>query len=40
MPIKDPKKKKEAQKRADEKRRGTRALSWNVIVYPESAPVD
>lgn len=40
MPIKDPEKKKEAQKRADEKRRGTRALSWNVIVYPESAPTD
>lgn len=29
---------KEVQKRADEKRRGTRSTSWNVIVYPESAP--
>ena len=40
MPTTDPKKRKEIQKRADEKRRGTRSASWNVIVYPESAPAD
>lgn len=31
---------KEVQKRADEKRRGTRALSWCAVVYPDSAPAD
>lgn len=29
---------KEVQRKADEKRRGTRTRNWNVIVYPESAP--
>lgn len=38
MPIKDEQKLKEARKRADEKRRGTRSLSWSFIVYPDSAP--
>lgn len=40
MPITDPQKLKEARKRADEKRRGTRALSWCAVVYPDSAPAD
>lgn len=30
--------KKEVQRRADEKRAGTRARAWTAIVYPESAP--
>ena len=38
MPTKDPEKLKEKQRRAEEKRKGTRALSWTCIVYPESAP--
>lgn len=38
MPIKDPEKLKQARKRAEEKRKGMRALSWTCIVYPESAP--
>ena len=37
MPIKDPEKKKAAQRRADAKR-GIRARGWACIVYPESAP--
>lgn len=37
MPIKDPEKKKEAQKRADAKRAG-RTRNFATIVYPESAP--
>ena len=40
MPTKDPNKRREIQKRADEKRRGTRALSWCAVVYPDSAPAD
>ena len=39
MPIKDDKKKKEAQKRADAKRTG-RTRNFATVVYPESAPVD
>ena len=31
---------KEVQRKADEKRRGSRARYWTVIVYPESAPAD
>lgn len=37
MPIKDPEKKREAQRRADAKRRA-RSRGWACIVYPESAP--
>lgn len=37
MPIKDPVKRKEAQRRADEKRKG-RTRNFTTIVYPESAP--
>ena len=39
MPIKDPEKKKAAQKRADEKRAG-RTRNFATVVYPESAPAD
>lgn len=39
MPIKDPEKKKEAQKRADAKRAG-RTRNFATVVYPESAPAD
>lgn len=39
MPIKDPEKKKQAQKRADAKRTG-RTRNFATVVYPESAPVD
>lgn len=37
MPIKDPQKRKEAQRRADAKR-AQRSRGWACIVYPESAP--
>lgn len=37
MPIKDPEKRREAQRRADAKR-GIRSRGWACIVYPESAP--
>lgn len=37
MPIKDPEKRKEAQRRADAKR-SQRSRGWACIVYPESAP--
>lgn len=40
MPIKDPEKRKEAQKRADEKRQGQRHRGWVAVMYPESAPED
>ena len=40
MPIKDPEKKREAQRRADAKRAGTRTRGWACIIYPESAPTD
>ena len=40
MPTTDPKKRKEIQRRYDEKRRGTRALSWCAVIYPDSAPAD
>lgn len=39
MPIKDPEKKKEAQRRADAKRAG-RTRNFATVVYPESAPAD
>lgn len=39
MPIKDAKKKREAQKRADVKRAG-RTRNFATVVYPESAPCD
>ena len=39
MPIKDPEKKKQAQKRADEKRSG-RTRNFATVVYPDSAPSD
>lgn len=39
MPIKDPEKKRAAQKRADEKRAG-RTRNFATVVYPESAPAD
>lgn len=39
MPIKNSEKKKEAQKRADEKRAG-RTRNFATVVYPESAPPD
>lgn len=39
MPVKDPNKKKEAQKRADAKRAG-RTRHFATVVYPESAPAD
>ena len=39
MPIKDPEKRKAAQRRADEKRRA-RSRGWACILYPESAPED
>lgn len=39
MPIKDPDKKKAAQKRADEKRAG-RTRNFATVIYPESAPPD
>ena len=38
MPIKDEKKKKEAQQRADAKRAGKRARAWTALMYQESAP--
>lgn len=38
MSIKDPEKLKAARKRADDKRKGTRFLSWTAVVYPDSAP--
>ena len=38
MPIKDEKKKKEAQQRADAKRAGKRARAWTAMMYQESAP--
>ena len=38
MPIKDLEKRKEANKRYYEKRKGTRSRGWACIVYPESAP--
>lgn len=41
MPYKDPAKKKEADKRADEKRKkqnGERHKVWTLIFYPDSAP--
>lgn len=31
---------REAQQRAEEKRRGTRARAWSFIAYPDSAPAD
>lgn len=37
MPIKDPDKRRDAQKRADA-RRGPRARGWACVVYPESSP--
>jgi hypothetical protein len=40
MAIKDPAKKKEAQKRADAKRAGKRSRAWTAVVYPESAASD
>lgn len=39
MPIKDPEKKKEAQRRADAKRAG-RTRNFATVVYPDSAPSD
>lgn len=39
MPIKDSEKKKQAQKRADEKRSG-RTRNFATVVYPDSAPSD
>lgn len=39
MPIKNPEKRREAQRRADEKRKG-RTRNFATIVYPESAPPD
>lgn len=38
MPITDPKKRKEAQQRADEKRKGQRHRGWVGILYEDSAP--
>lgn len=38
MPIKDQRKKKEAQQRADAKRAGKRARAWTALMYQESAP--
>lgn len=38
MPTKDPKKRKEIQKKADAKRAGKRARAWTAMMYPESAP--
>lgn len=38
MPISDPVKKREAQRRADAKRAGKRTRAWTAVVYPESAP--
>lgn len=40
MPYTDTQKQREAKRRYDEKRRGVRSASWNIIVYPESAPVN
>lgn len=43
MPYRDPKKHKEAVKRADEKRRkknGERHKVWTLIFYPDSAPAE
>ena len=37
MAIKDDTKRKEAQRRADAKRAGTRARAWTAVIYPESA---
>lgn len=36
--FKDKNKQKEAQKKYDEKRAGTRSRNWNVIVYPDDLP--
>lgn len=38
MPISDPAKRREAQRRADAKRAGKRTRAWTAVVYPESAP--
>lgn len=40
MPYKDKEKQKEAQRRYNEKRKGTRHHSWNAVGYPESMPSD
>ena len=40
MPTKDPEKRRKAQERANEKRRGLRGRFWACVVYPESAPED
>lgn len=37
MPYKNELQKKAAQKRADDKRAGTRARAWTAVVYPDSA---
>jgi hypothetical protein len=37
MPIKDPDKRKAAQRKADAKRKGKRTRNWACLLYPESA---
>lgn len=38
MPYKDPEKRKEAQRKSEQARKGKRGEIWAIIVYPDSAP--
>lgn len=40
MAYKDPEKQKEAQRKYNAKRQGTRSRGWACIIYPESAQKD
>ena len=40
MPYKDPEKRKEAKRRYEQTRKGTRFKVWTLIFYPDSAPGD